>query len=334
MYRKTFLPLLVCILFLGSSLIPTKGNQIENEDQNDVEITLLSVHILHVNEKQGYANVIVEVTLTNYPFDATSVNVTVGFEDINCTNDDFGIYQGSSKVIPWTLERVLGHYYPSDLYSMNFTIKQIPHNLNFTIESFQAEFSGVEFHALRNTWIINKDNHTKGLIVYLNRNIVLPVYQMLLPIILCYFVLQSTLFVDPRKRSTIRVTIYISLIVFIPVFLFTIQDALPLRFFLSIPEFLLVNLLIDVTLYTLCTVLSIAHTRVKYPELFFDAWAIVWSIIIFCFFSGQFYTFTPFQWAGLLSFLFILYGLGIIGLVSRYLNSRKETKRKDVSYIY
>jgi hypothetical protein len=87
--------------------------------------------------------------------------------------------------------------------------------------------------------------------------------ELFLPIIASYYLLVSTLLLNPKKRLNERLTIYLALFVFIPAFLLSIQDYLPYRSSLSFPEFLLTNLVVSTTIFGIFSI--IASRKSEHP---------------------------------------------------------------------
>jgi hypothetical protein len=106
----------------------------------------------------------------------------------------------------------------------------------------------------------------------------------LVPMWTANVVLGSTLFLlDKRARrnlpaTTERLTVYISLFVFIPTFLFLVASQLPLKLLPSIAELFLVALLSSTASFAVFTNLS------KYTHKTWDGHAVVFSILSLCLF--------------------------------------------------
>mgnify|MGYP001110048343 CR=1 FL=1 len=82
----------------------------------------------------------------------------------------------------------------------------------------------------------------------INRKPILPFFQFLLPVMLCYFFLGGSHLISANNLDT-RLRVYMSLFVFSPGFLLAIQNYMPRRFTFTIPEFLLTSLVVFTSVY-------------------------------------------------------------------------------------
>lgn len=184
-------------------------------------------------------------------------------------------YQGKSNRTTWLMEGD-GEAFPFDSYNLRFRIDYLTYfsensSLSSDADKHQASFTGPEYRFLRDLWLSDdgsipvnyvEEREVSFLVQRDPSALVVATLQFLLPIIGCYYLLGATLILDPKKQLAERLRIYLSLFVFVTTFLIAIQPFLPYRSSLSFPEFLLVNLIVSNSIFS---IFSIAGNR-KTPD--------------------------------------------------------------------
>jgi energy-converting hydrogenase Eha subunit A len=282
--RITVVGLLVfCLFLLFGSTTVAKG-QTQTDQQVSINVHMF-VRVLDINPSQKTANVNFFLYIDNCSRNVPSLNVQVfggGVASIICNNlgeetDGWG-YSGESNETIWFLEGY-GETYPFDSYVLRFAVlgnfgfdfdpfssAPAPY-FNFSLSSTgtSAFFAGPKAMSLEDLWgsgqshiplnwgsaWISENRTTQEMSFSIQRSgnaLNTALLEFLVPIIACYFLLASTLILDPRKNLNERIAIYIALFVFVPTFLIAIQNYLPYRSSLSFPELLLTNLVIGTTI--------------------------------------------------------------------------------------
>jgi len=265
--------------FVYEDALPAFNKQIISDS---FEIRL-EINVFDVYHSSKHAVVEICLRIANFPLNATGVEFFIeggGSIKISCERvNDTSFYKGESAHILWKIYGI-GEAYPFDSYIMKFIIRRDQiwyikeneryklENVNFSISQARSHvrFMGLYTEYLEGMWTTDENYElptkyrSNELIVTLERKSETPFLQIIFPIILCYVFLGVSLFLDAESKLTERLAIYIALFVFTPSFLLAIQDFLPLRSSLSIPEFLLTNLIISTALFG---IFSIIHPILK-----------------------------------------------------------------------
>jgi hypothetical protein len=221
-------------------------------------------------------------------------------------------FQGQSNEIQWSLVGY-GENYPFDSYTLAFGILQLQVPAKNTISGSLASnvtctltpvgssagYSGPNVFSLSRSWV-NKyltipttwnyvEWGTPGvtpplfeinLNLYRTTNAVDDaILELLVPVIACYFLLATTLVMNPVCHLSDRLTVYLSLFVFGPTFLFAIQTYLPYRASLSLPELLSINLVISTTIFAIFSIVGNKRGR-KDPRNNWDMISVALSVIV------------------------------------------------------
>lgn len=242
----------ICGLLMFLSLL-SLANAESNEDPN----ILINVEIMDIDQVQGMAIVNIRVGVYNYHFNKTEVIIWIGGGggvEVNCSNlepvrMDNWLYKGESNQITWILEGA-GEAFPFDSYHLRFNVSEAYSWSDISLQrGTNAQFVGSRAHLLKDVWgsgeYIDKSMNNNEVSFSIERKWQIPFFQILLPVIACYYLLASSLILNPISKLDTRLRIYLSLFLFGPTFLFAIQSFLPYRSTLSIPELLIIHLLVS-----------------------------------------------------------------------------------------
>jgi len=218
---------------------------------NPSSTIILEIWIYDVNTVNRTAAIEIKarVEAMNYEPDTTAITaMSGGSAYILCNKTYFGNstvpsrFSGTAST-RWNLWGT-GEAYPFDKYTLNFEVQTSSEELlPFQISSeSKIEFGKDE---VQRDWVANGIIEGRILNIQLTRKWLVPFLQLLLPIIVCYYLLNATRILDVRKQLNERLMVYLSLFVFTPTFLFAIQPFLPYRLSLTLPEFLLTNLVVS-----------------------------------------------------------------------------------------
>jgi len=310
----------------------------------------VEVRVLDIDQKTSYSYIEIIITLGPLPsqFNETGILVQIlGGGDMmlfcNYTaSDSYGKYFEGNSSGSWYFIGA-GELFPFDYYSMVFRIEPLL-DTNFTISEAIPIFHGKSQKLLLDIWETTNsknempyhifENGESVLVVTIKRRWVIPFLAFTLPIILCYYFLGATLFLNPKSRMQEILTVYLSLFVFIPTFFIGIQDFLPYRSLLSIPETLLTNLITSIGFLGFSTILSgyrrlIVIRNYRIPLEWF-------SLILALFFFAVYYWYLLlgilFQFASLetiLTFLFVVvsYFVGSLGFSLRLKKAKQKSEK-------
>jgi len=236
----------------------------------------VDIRVSDIDQKTSYSNIEILIRLGPLPFNFSDAGILVeilggGSMAVSChyvSSDSYGKYFEGNSSSSWYFIGA-GELFPFDYYGMEFYINPRI-DANFTINQVFPLFLGSKQKVLMDTWEtvglyneipydISKSNEP-GLILIIKRRWVIPFLEFVLPIILCYFFLGATLFMNPKSRMQEIVTVYLSLFIFIPTFFIAIQEFLPYKSILSIPEILLTNLITTIGLFGTSIMIS-EHQR-------------------------------------------------------------------------
>lgn len=275
MKKNIILSLSFLICCLSVLALVSKANA-PSQDQAVDELTRvrLTIHIFDIDQTQKTAQLQIFVFLDGFPYNESSMGVIImggGEAWILCnqTGQSRGgwYYQGESTRTTWILDGI-GETFPFDSYILRFNALDIDYvGTNFTLAStgHQAFFSGTKAYPLNDLWYTNSNLIPTSSIssseldfsITRSRG-ALTIYflEFLVPIIACYYLLGSTLILNPKKYLSERLWVHVSLFVFAPLFLLAIRDFLPYRSTLSFPELLLVNLVISNAIFAIFSIVG------------------------------------------------------------------------------
>jgi hypothetical protein len=265
------------------------------------------VYVLDIDPTKKQAIVQFRAWIQGFPFEVEEVKMVIWggyvglYGEIDCrptpefSTSPYDLH-GWSQTVEWLL-RGNGEAYPFDSYILNFTISpgfewkrqdswgRFPLSYHLCISA--VVLYGSQQYVLRNIWetlegkgynLPVEIETSNGCTVRVQRLSIMPFCQTLLPILACYFFLGGSMFVASSKLDS-RLRIYLPLFLFSPAFFLSIQTFLPYRSSLSIPEFLLTNLIISTATFGLFSMISSSISSVKISTLM-DILAAVLSVII------------------------------------------------------
>lgn len=284
-YRLLVVAIAVVISVFFLNIVTINSFASDNENTG----VKFDVHVFDVDLSRDVAEVNITITISNLSFTPLQPdeNVTAIISNdiesvqINCKKDAELSYSGCSGAITWTLTGNIGkgEYFPFEQYELVFRLANIlfatrdPYNMSDVKMDSQNSFG--RFDGPRKTFLarIFKADNTTYLLpsnpmedlkfaIYLSRNpgpFSLPTFfwMLIIPILVCYFLLSSTLGLHRKKDLGNKLHIYVSLFFFSPTFLMAIQGYVPLRATLSIPEVLLVNLMISTSIFTISSLIRV-----------------------------------------------------------------------------
>lgn len=286
--------LILAIMFAIATIAVFFSINKVNGQPDDTSKVKLGIQVYDVELSSGIAQVNITITFSNlfiedsYPNESVTA-VIMGEADsirIPCNSTVRGVFSGSSGIISWTLGGELGkgEYTPFEIYELKFNLSNVlstrvgflnlskididrDYNLTY-LEGPRRIFLARVFEIADNRFGLKMSfpDHLTA-ITYLKRKLgpwpfFMPIlfWLLIVPTIVCYFLLVSTLLLSGEKAEERRLYVYVSLFFFSPTFLMAIQGYLPLRANLSIPEVLIVNLIISTAIFSISNFLSVKST--------------------------------------------------------------------------
>jgi hypothetical protein len=267
--HKATLLTLIFVSSVALFLIDAHSNQASASNETNAVNTTISLvtQIYDINQETKTVDVKAFAFINSFPWNESGVNVwiDVGGQQIiiNCTgaSQEAGgglFYQGESNRTICLLEGT-GELFPFDSYKLRLKIQHVDFvNDNYTILTGrnQAYFDGAQWYSLRNLWkTTSATNELIPITIVSPQEMTANIQRsdeafkfdflvFLVPVIASYYFLGATLLIDSKKHLTERLTMYVSLFFFVPIFVIAIQGVFPYRTTISFPELLLVNLLI------------------------------------------------------------------------------------------
>jgi len=295
---KKFHNLILASIFLLAIIILTTGIGIsagQNTQESYHLIMDMAIYIEDIFMENSTAKVEVNLWIRNFPVEAS--NVYVLFQNVNFDKIDLrrvggteGQYQFQGKIEnkSWYLEGY-GELFPFDFYTLVFELHPyyLEYNLNGTQyglpgwnytfqEQTYADFLGLNRPRLRDQWEIAQDLKGEAFNAYLFRKNEMPSFQFVFPLVLIHaLVVFSSSFTEDKS---LRIRLYGSILVFSPIFIFAIQNFIPHRSTLSIPEFLGIALIFSSTSMIFA---SLIESRSKRISLFLDIAGILFSFFFY-----------------------------------------------------
>ena len=274
-------------------------NDVPNAYEMDVDIK-----VSEIDQKTSYSSIEVFIRLGPLPreLNETVIQVQVlggGHLMLFCeytTSDSLGKYFEGNSSGSWYYIGA-GELFPFDYYYMEFKVSPFI-DANFTLGEVIPIFHGQRQKALLDIWetrnSVNEipyrpyQGEEPGLVLIIRRRWVVPFLGFVLPIILCYFFLGASLFMDTTARMQEILTVYLSLFIFVPSFFVGIQGFLPYRSLLSIPEILLTNLITSLGFLGISTMLSGYQrtVRIRNVELPPEWFSLILALVFFIIYYG------------------------------------------------
>jgi len=280
-----------CLCAFSNLSAESPVQQLQNMDADPWNVTF-TVEVFNVDDANRQIEVRFQIEIDNFPFNASEVNMWVvggrsgeiARKEVKCTREMISqSYNGSSNRTVWRIFGS-GENFPFDSYESSFTlasfysyvIKNITTSISedltpqawednpFEIEKTDVSLKGESQGLLMSTWRTGENGEVhsqiaseRDVVVQLERNPDKFTLQFILPTIACYYLLGGSVLIE-RGRSSIssRLEVYIPLFIYAPTFLFAIQDFLPFRLSLSMPEFLLTNLVLSSAFFAFFSMLQ------------------------------------------------------------------------------
>jgi hypothetical protein len=315
--RFILLGIFVLLIFLGiNSCVALAYQEEERIAKATFDIQVfdvdLSTDTAEVNISIKFTNLFIEYLQPRENITAI-ISSKVNLVEIKCNRTaEAGVFVGCSGIVHWYLEGELGkgEYFPFEIYELVFRLANIlPGPFNMSRIELDTSYSFISFEGAKKfllARIFGADENGRislkmsfrdklTAIAYLSRktgSFDLPIlfWPTILPTLTCFYVLVSTLWLTGEKSLENRLMAYISLFIFCPSFLMAMQGYLPLRASLSIPEMLLVSLLISTSIFTIG---SFIPAKTVSQELARDGAICFSSTFSFIFFSNQFMPLFP-----------------------------------------
>jgi hypothetical protein len=310
----------------------------------------IQVRVLDIDQKNSNSSIELMVRLGPLPreFNKTEIFVQIhggGYVMLTCkyvSNDTHGKYFEGSISCSWSLSG-FGELFPFDYYYMTFNITPLM-DATFKLDEVVPVFYGPKQRSLWDTWETNATRAVNELFYYVDENEkltlnilikrkpIVPYVAFIIPIILCYFVLSATLFLDPKSKMQEILTIYLSLFVFIPQFFIGIQAFLPYKSLLTIPEILLTNLITSLSFFGVSTILSEYWGNIKVQGIGV-IFALIFFIIYYCSYFLQILLVSPsietISWV--FTFVVLCYAWSAYGFIQRLRRKKEKPLEKDHS---
>ena len=279
--RKWFVTCVLVVLFFVICVAPNIAHgQAGSEVMVEVDIEIfevdLSTDIARLNLTLSFINL--NASESRFVDAIVSGEYEYAYVHCNSTNDD---YVGSSGIVEWVLagEVGKGEYAPFETYELRFTLTHLSSEkteLNPSVVKIDRLNSFCNFEGSKRIvlsqifeepssqspfWFFFPGDQEQ--VVYLRREVGafgMPTlfWPLIAPTMICYFLLAGTLLINGKRNLGHRLVVYVALFIFGPTFFVAIQDYLPLRATLSIPEVLIEGLIISTAIYTIW---SLASTR-------------------------------------------------------------------------
>jgi len=314
----------------------------------------VNVRIYDIDQKTSYSLLEVFIRLGPLPwqFNETGVLVQIlGGGDImlvcrHIADDSLGRYFEGNASSSWYFVGD-GELFPFDHYTMEFRVTPFI-DANFTVDDASVIFRGPKQRPLSDAWetqnsynelpcLVSNSTELK-LTVSIVRRSVVPFLAFVLPIIICYYFLGASLFLDPKERIQEILAVYISLFVFVPVFFTGIQDFIPYRSVFTIPELLLIYLITSIGFLGISMMMSqyVKELKIHGKSLPPSEWfGLILSLgVLFPYYLLFFFPILWRSWSmgSILTFLLVIgsYAFGIIGF--RHRLKKERTGKADPSY--
>lgn len=249
--KVIFSSLLLMIIFL---FVITTESINAQEIQPKIKI-IMNVNIIDVDLTSMYARLIVKLQLLNFPNNASNILINIvgyKYQTINCSFIGAGQYEGISNELEWFLDGI-GDMFPYDYYSLHFKIdnnlRYISNNITYYLvdtpeivinEYSTAYFEGMKAWLLKDTWessnlVLPFKISNLNFDVFLIRRSYAPSLLFIAPFLLSELIMLSCILLNPKIDH--QLSLYTALIIFSPLNTLAIQQFLPHRRIMSLPEF-------------------------------------------------------------------------------------------------
>lgn len=273
--------------------------------------------------------------------DFVFVQITDSNNDvINCSlSGDYGngtySYKGTLNDVNWYLYN-FGEGYPYDptfievrIIGLEYAMGQSRYgasvfdNYSYNVGYTQVTFNGINYDDLQYTWKISKNQDADILHINFDRIWLTPTFIIMFPLI---WLIGLVIFAPSLTNNrTHRITLYSSILVFAPMFIFAIQTFISPRGSPSVPEFMGVMLMLMSVMFLLA---ALPRRLTRAETLLLDSVIIITSFIFIGFFGiFVFIRLIIFQSLTIVGVLGLLLGLIVFGYVWRIRAYDKQTIR-------
>jgi len=269
--KYAFISIVALILLLYSLFLSLPTCRAENQTL-ELKVTM-NANIYDIDLENH--RILADVWFTVYGFreNATSIYVrftSIELYEVNCTlKSDYGngtysfgghldgkywYLANHGETYPFDYGYIEFYMYNSVEYSINGERYGIPDQITFNV-SMDGMFVGLKKVDLDNSWAIQPEKNQQTL-----KLVRIDAYQQFLVLVPVFFIigLVAALPSLSRNKET-KIRIYMSILVFSPMFLFALHNIIPPRLALSLPEVLTLNILI-------MSVLLLAFTLPEYKN--------------------------------------------------------------------
>jgi hypothetical protein len=283
---------LLILLVLAVSSFAVEMSPVQGQQVSTPNALQLSVQIYDVDLSTDIARINISASFNTLSRSVNSSEIygiiISGVNQYVLMTYNYSNYpHATTGIIDWALSGDLGkgEYAPFEVYELRFELTHVlgvRDELNVSDFSIDrqltfARFTGSKEKALNQTfnypegkapyWIRTFTDQEE--VFYLTRKADLSgvpflFWLLIMPTLACLLVLACTLRLSGRENLGNRLTVYLALFIFAPTFFMAIQQYLPLRAGLSIPEVLLINLIINTALFTGISVLQPDNTLGRY----------------------------------------------------------------------
>ena len=291
--KKRFITALI-IVILSTLFLSTFGDagsvyahELPEDISFDFSVTIY-VGTLDFSKKKASLSIYITIRKCTYP---NATVITVIFEGdaypfVKCANIGEGAYYGT-EAIDWPLFG-FGESYPFDSYKLQFKIsRSFYFEERNHIHFLKPNATLLEVYSPWGVKTVEPSSefYIAEFFIDIERSSFMPFYQLLLPILLCCFMLGGSLIID-RGKLAIRMRVYLSLFVFAPTFLFAIQSYLPYRLSLCIPEILLVSVLSSTAIFSFSSMIPLENTMTAVAGILDFLAQIVSIVLLIILFQG------------------------------------------------
>ncbi len=230
-----------------------------NSQPDEYTISLeYTIEIIDVKIDDYSTKINLNIKLRDFPYESDKVTIIIqGIENHKISLNSTGGYtkhwsyqgnlknklffiEGYGELFPYDFYKIYINLYPHHLeyYEKNQIYGLTNFNFNINVEDSSVHFTGIKNRLLTNTWRKGMIKDGTTLYILLNRKSSFFYRLILLPL----FIIAITIFFTPVLNTNvlnrvINIRIYSSILVFLIGFIFTIQNHIPVRSTLSIPEF-------------------------------------------------------------------------------------------------
>lgn len=309
--NKKVFSFLVIVAICGAliaSFAQASGTTTTEEGIVNPKITIWA-SIYNIDQETKTSDIGVFVKVDDLPYNNTHLLVMLSGGDqpftIDCMPDGQqtnGLWKYHGLANQTCVLDGSGDVFPFDTYTLTLVVDLVEGTniINVSINTntttalgSNAFFTGPHQYALKNSWKASINGEPslaiteRKMVITLDRSDNSFKYDFLiflLPILAIYYFFGASLLIDPKTHFNERLTMYVSLLFFVPVFLISIQTLIPYRTSISFPEILLINLIISSAIMTVCSIVgkykaSMNRDPCAKPELRWDMFGVAAALV-------------------------------------------------------